>query len=1436
LSSREYLQSGRYVTLKKLGEGGKGVVYKARDTVLNRVVAIKMLKSAVLAEEAYSRFMREAQAVAKLNHPNIVSTYDIGKEDGKLFFILEFVDGMSLRDLIRAYPEGKCDIQTILRTGIDVCSALQYAHSQGILHGDIKPENILITPEGTAKLMDFGLAKMLWQPSITQEGVLAVSGRIPTGYEEVDSLLSGGIPENYAVILTSPSCDKKDLLIKKFLETGARKGEVTFYVTIDPSEVKALAEEFQLTFYLVICNPQADRIIESLPNVVKLKGVENLTDINIALTSAFRKLDASLSGPRRVCIEIVSDVLLQHHAVQTRRWLTGLIPELKSKGFTTLAVMNPHMHSPEEVHAILGLFDGEINIYEKETEKGLEKFLRTKKMHNQEYLEREPITVAYVAPEIALGKGADARSDLYSFGAVLYEMVTGKPPFPEEDPVKIIFSHIHDHPVSAGKLNPKVPQALNGCIMKLLEKEPEKRYQTAADLLKVLKEITDEVLSEVLVPSYKPGVVVPSPRPSAAREIQLIDRVEEIRLLREAVDRAVRGEGGVVFLHGEAGIGKTRLARELGAYARLRGMQVLYGRCPALFRMDGVPPYILWSEVIKDYLQVCAPEQLYRVIGYYPGEVCKLVPEIKQKLGTVPQSLPISPEQERDRLFEAVSQFVINISKEGPLLVVLDDLQWTDQSSLLLLHYLARGIYRESLLLLGAYRDTDVDERHPLSPVLTELNRERLLQSAPLKRMSFNDVSEMIKQILEQEDAPKEFCELVYDKTRGNPFFVEEVIKSLKEEEVIYREEDKWKIKEVAKIEFPKTVKSVIKARISRLDEDCQHVLTMASFVGNDFTFEALCAVTGFEEDKLLELMEKMLKTGLVKERVIRGQGVYSFADVIVRDVVHEEVSLLRHMKLHGVVGSALEKAYAKKIDEHLGELAYHFLEGGDKDKALDYFLKAGEKAQKIYAHDEASSYLQHALELIEEKGDNLEEKVRIIERLGDLKLWIGKPDACMEYWNKSLALWNQLGDKKNIARLHAKMASGFWFIVGDRDKASEHHRVALEILEKEPESVELASLYEDIAHMLWRTGESAKVLPWTQKAFELAKRLGDAKVLAGCYANMGILSLNSGEFEKAIEHFEQGLKIALENNDIGNVIRLYNNLSNAYGSAGELQKMFETAQKGSEYAKKVGTLYGLPWLDSMLAASYAFMGEVQKAISIYEEVLALAKRTKQTVHVSGSMTGLGTCYLFLGEWDKSLQYLRESLDIAKKVKEYQFSGEATYWLGELFMEMEDYAEAEKYFNENNSIYENAGNTDAQLAWTFPALSRLYLKEGEIEKAKELIEKTYEHATKTKSRLVIPYAEMLKAMLFREQKNWEQSIQHFEKSLQEYKSLNAQKWYVTQFAELLYEYGLMHLERNEEGDKEKAYSFLNQALEIYQKMDAKKQIEKIIAKKKLLTS
>jgi KaiC/GvpD/RAD55 family RecA-like ATPase len=234
-------------------------------------------------------------------------------------------------------------------------------------------------------------AKLLYIETGKAPSVPKPKELVATGYADLDKLLCGGLRSSSAVVLSSPSCNEKDSLIKSFLETGAEKGEVTFHVTIDASLAKALAEKFVSDMQLFVCNPEAEAIIKSSPNLHTLKGVENLTDISIALTSAIRQLDPSLKGPRRICLGLVSDVLLQHHAVETRRWLTALMTKLKSEDFTTLAVIDPKMHPPEELHAILGLFEGEINIYEKETEKGVGKFLKIKRMSNQEYLEDELI-------------------------------------------------------------------------------------------------------------------------------------------------------------------------------------------------------------------------------------------------------------------------------------------------------------------------------------------------------------------------------------------------------------------------------------------------------------------------------------------------------------------------------------------------------------------------------------------------------------------------------------------------------------------------------------------------------------------------------------------------------------------------------------------------------------------------------------------------------------------------------------------------------------------------------------------------------------------------------------------------------------------------------------------------------------------------------------
>jgi KaiC/GvpD/RAD55 family RecA-like ATPase len=220
--------------------------------------------------------------------------------------------------------------------------------------------------------------------------VPVLPNRVTTGFKDLDVLLFGGFPEKSAIMLVAPNIDETNLLITRFLSTGAKANEATFYVTVEAANAKTLAQEHPANFSLLLCNIEADTIVQDLPNVFKAKGVESLTEIDIMLTKAMRTIGAPVtSGRKRICFDIISDALLQHHAVNTRRWLSALLPKLKAKGFTVLATINPQMHPPEDVQAVLGLFDGEIRVIERETAKGTERVLKIRKLQNQKYLESE---------------------------------------------------------------------------------------------------------------------------------------------------------------------------------------------------------------------------------------------------------------------------------------------------------------------------------------------------------------------------------------------------------------------------------------------------------------------------------------------------------------------------------------------------------------------------------------------------------------------------------------------------------------------------------------------------------------------------------------------------------------------------------------------------------------------------------------------------------------------------------------------------------------------------------------------------------------------------------------------------------------------------------------------------------------------------------------
>ncbi len=378
-------------------------------------------------------------------------------------------------------------------------------------------------------------------------------------------------------------------------------------------------------------------------------------------------------------------------------------------------------------------------------------------------------TAAYMAPEQVLGQGADARSDLYSLGCVLYEMVTGRPPFLGDDALSVISQHINTAPLGPSWLNPEVPRPLDRYIRQMLSKAPDERPGSATEVRAALAEIAEAPAEAAAAES------VPAPGRLPVRGYRrspFVGREKELTQLKERLEDALSGRGSVVMLVGEPGIGKTRLSEELSVYARLRGGQVLLGQC---YESEGAPPYIPFIEALRLYVNVRPADALREEMGEGASDLARLVSEVRTRLPELPHSPPEEPETERYRLLEAVTSFLVNASKANPLLLILDDIHWADKPSLLLLQHLARRLADSRMLVIGTYRDIELDRLHPLSEVLAQLRRERLYERVLLRGLDAEGVNALISRRIEYE-APRAVTDVLYEQTEGNPFFTEEIL------------------------------------------------------------------------------------------------------------------------------------------------------------------------------------------------------------------------------------------------------------------------------------------------------------------------------------------------------------------------------------------------------------------------------------------------------------------------------------------------------------------------------------------------------------------------------------------------------------------------------------------------------------------------------------
>jgi class 3 adenylate cyclase len=561
-------------------------------------------------------------------------------------------------------------------------------------------------------------------------------------------------------------------------------------------------------------------------------------------------------------------------------------------------------------------------------------------------------TVAYLPPEQAVGEAASPQSDLYSLGALLYEMLTGQPPFPGDDAVSIISQHLHADPVPPSRHNPDVPQALDRVIGSLLAKRAEDRPGSAAEA----REELQASLEEQAIESQEDRPA--NPLESLAGGV-FVGRERELERLREAVDASLAGRGSLQLLVGEPGIGKTRAAEELATYARVSGARVYWGRCR---EDEGAPAYWPWVQTIRAYARDADPVALAWQLGAGAAEVAQLIPEVAEKLDIEPAKGSDS-EEARFRLFDSVTSLLLAAARDRPIVIVLDDLHWADEPSLLLLRFAARELGSSGLLILGTYRDVELGRHHPLARVLGEISGLEGSGRIPLKGLSVGAVERYIE-MTAGAPAPAGLAEAVQEQTNGNPFFVGEVVRLLASEGKLAAGGA------VAELEIPQGVREVVGRRLDRLSEETNEALRVAAVIGRDFEDELVERVADLSREQLMAGANEAVAERLVNDL---GKGRYSFAHALVRDTLYEELSPAKRSVLHERVGLAIEAICGGDVEERLGELANHFLAAaprGDLAKAIDYAQQAGVQDMEQLAYEDAVDVYGRALEVLELMDD----------------------------------------------------------------------------------------------------------------------------------------------------------------------------------------------------------------------------------------------------------------------------------------------------------------------------------------------------------------------------------------------------------------------------------------------------------------------------------
>ena len=776
----------------------------------------------------------------------------------------------------------------------------------------------------------------------------------------------------------------------------------------------------------------------------------------------------------------------------------------------------------------------------------------------------------------------------------------------------------------------------------------------------------------------------------------LIGRRSELAALHLYVEQAERGKGQLALLSGEAGIGKTRLVAETKTYATAQGFLLLQGQC---FPTDRTCPYAPLLDLLRSHLAASSPEQVAADMGTLASMLSPLLPDLFP-LSSDPPPLPSpDPEQEKRRLFATLTQFFTGQARKQAVLFIIEDIHWSDDISLEFLHYLARHGTAKQLLLLLTYRN---DEVHPrLRQFLAQLDRERLAQEIGLTHLTRDDVDSMHRAIFSlPRSAHLELPDPIYELTEGNPFFVEEILKSLLAAGDIFYLDGRWERKPLAELHIPRSVQDAVQQRTDHLSEAARHVLNLAAVAGRHFDFALLQALTGYDEAQLLLLLKELIAAQLVIEK---SSEQFAFRHALTRQAVYRQLLARERKALHRMIAETLEHLSISSVEAHLADLAFHFFEAGAWEQALAYGQRAGEQAQALYAPQATTLHFTRALDAAQYAS--LTPPVSLYRARGLAYETLGDFERALADQETALRLAREASDRR--AEWQSLYDLGFLWTGRNYAQAGTYFQQALALARQMGDPLTLAHSLNRLGNWHINVEQPQEALRCHQEALTTFQTLADQHGEAATLDLLGMASILSGDLLQGAVYYGQAIALF---RTLDERQRLPNSLTSlmccssyyqtetlvpAEGSA-ESFKLGELALKiASEIGSRVEEAYALIFMGMHLGAR----GEYARTLEVTQRGLALAKDIEHRQWMTAGHWGSGALYLDVFELTEAQQHLERALALAQEVGSKYWTRIASGFLAFVYLAQHDVTRAETLLNAVFGPDEPTQTVGQRLVW-----------------------------------------------------------------------------------------------------------------------------------------